>query len=53
MIRACRQAARGDGDQGLPLSTCPHCKGISFEFAHAARHVGEFDHLKEAHAPAG
>jgi hypothetical protein len=24
----------------------------SFELAHVARHVGEIDHLEEAHAPA-
>jgi hypothetical protein len=28
------------------------CKGISFQLAHAARHVGEIEHLEEAHAPA-
>jgi hypothetical protein len=27
-------------------------QGITFELAHAARHVGEIDHLEEAHAPA-
>ena len=32
--------------------TCRHCKGISFELAHAAKHVGEIDHLEEVHAPA-
>jgi len=32
--------------------TCRHCTGITFELAHAARHVSEIDHLKEAHAPA-
>ena len=26
--------------------TCRHCKGIRFELAHAARHVGEIDHLR-------
>jgi hypothetical protein len=25
--------------------------GIRFELAHAARHVGEIDHLDEVHAP--
>ena len=38
---------------GRRFPTCRHCKGISFELAHAARHVGEIDHLEEAHAPAG
>jgi hypothetical protein len=32
--------------------TCRHCKGISFELTHAAKHVGEIDHLEEVHAPA-
>jgi hypothetical protein len=27
------------------------CKGINFELAHAAKHVGEIHHLDEAHAP--
>ena len=39
--------------KGRRFPTCRHCKGISFELAHAARHVGEIDHLEEAHAPAG
>src|SRR5438132_7032810 len=38
--------------KGRRFPTCRHCKGISFELAHAARHVGEIDHLEEAHAPA-
>jgi ATP-dependent DNA ligase len=33
--------------------TCRYCRGISFELAHAAKHVAEIDHLKQAHAPAG
>jgi hypothetical protein len=33
--------------------TCRHCKAITFELAHAAKHVGEIAHLEEAHAPAG
>ena len=28
-------------------------KGITFELAYAAKHVGQIDHLQEAHAPAG
>ena len=27
------------------------CKGVTFETAHPAKHVGEIDHLEEAHAP--
>ena len=38
--------------KGRRFPTCRHCKGITFELAHAARHVGEIDHLEEAHAPA-
>jgi hypothetical protein len=39
--------------KGRRFPTCRHCKGITFELAHAARHVGEIDNLEEAHAPAG
>ena len=38
--------------KGRRFPTCRHCKGIRFELGHAARHVGEIDHLEEAHAPA-
>jgi hypothetical protein len=38
--------------KGQRFPTCRHCKGVSFELAHAAKHVGEIDHLEEAHAPA-
>jgi hypothetical protein len=38
--------------KGRRFPTCRHCKGISFDLAHAAKHVGEIDHLEEAHAPA-
>ena len=38
--------------KGRRFPTCRHCKGISFELAHAAKHVGEIDHFEEAHAPA-
>jgi hypothetical protein len=38
--------------KGRRFPSCRHCKGISFELAYAARHVGEIDHLDEAHAPA-
>src|SRR5689334_16961428 len=39
--------------KGRRFPTCRHCKGVRFELAHAAKHVGEIDHLEEAHAPAG
>jgi hypothetical protein len=39
--------------KGRRFPTCRHCKGITFELAHAAKHVGEIGHLEEAHAPAG
>ena len=32
--------------------TCWHCKGITFELVHAARHVGESSHLHEGAAGA-
>ena len=32
--------------KGRRFPTCRHCKGISFELVHAAKHVGE-DHLSE------
>jgi hypothetical protein len=38
--------------KGRRFPTCRHCKGTNFELAHAAKHVGEVDHLEEAHAPA-
>jgi hypothetical protein len=38
--------------RGRRFPTCRHCKGITFELAHAAKHVGEIDHLQEEHAPA-
>jgi hypothetical protein len=34
--------------KGRRVPTCRHCKGVT----HAAKHVGEIDHLEEAHAPA-
>src|SRR5918912_3668399 len=33
--------------KGRRFPTCRHCKGISFQLAHAAKHVGEVDHLSE------
>jgi hypothetical protein len=38
--------------KGRRIPTSRHCKGVTFEVAHAAKHVGEIDHLEEAHAPA-
>jgi hypothetical protein len=37
---------------GRRFPTCRHCKSIRFALALAAKHVGETDHLEEAHAPA-
>ena len=33
--------------KGRRFATCRHCKGISFELTHAAKHVTEVEHLKE------
>jgi hypothetical protein len=34
--------------RGRRFPTCRHCKGITFELVHAAKHVGEVsDHLAE------
>jgi hypothetical protein len=38
--------------RGRRFLTCRHCKGVRSELAHAAKHVGEIEHLAEAHAPA-
>lgn len=38
--------------KGRRFPTCRHSKGITFELAHAGRHVGEIDHLEEADVPA-
>ena len=38
--------------KGRRFPTCRHCKGISFELVHAAKHVGEVDHLSEAESSA-
>jgi hypothetical protein len=37
--------------KGRRFPTCRHYKGLSFELAHAAKHVGEIDHLAKVHAP--
>jgi hypothetical protein len=39
--------------KGRRFPTCRHCTEITFELAHAARHVREIDHLEQAHASAG
>jgi hypothetical protein len=36
--------------KGRRFPTCRHCKGISFQLAHAAKHVSEVEHLKEPEA---
>jgi hypothetical protein len=38
--------------KGRRFPTCRHCRGITFELALAAKHVGGIDHLEKAHAPA-
>lgn len=38
--------------KGRRFPTCRHCKGITFQLAHAAKHVSEIDHFEEAHATA-
>jgi hypothetical protein len=39
--------------KGRRFPTCRHCKGISFQLAHAAKHVFEVEHFEEAPASAG
>jgi hypothetical protein len=34
--------------KGRRFPTCRHCKGISFQLAHAAKHVSEVEHPKPA-----
>jgi hypothetical protein len=38
--------------KGRRFPTCRHCKGISFQLAHPARHISEIEHLEEEHATA-
>jgi hypothetical protein len=33
--------------KGRRFPTCRHCKGITFQLAHAAKHVAEIELLKE------
>ena len=32
------------------LNWCRHCKGITFQLTHAAKHVSEIEHFEEAPA---
>jgi hypothetical protein len=38
--------------KGRRFPTCRHCKNITFRLGHSAKHLGEIDHLEDAHAPA-
>jgi hypothetical protein len=38
--------------KGRRFPTCRHCKGVTFQLAHAAKHVSEIDHFEEAGVPA-
>jgi hypothetical protein len=33
--------------KGRRFPTCRHCKGISFELVHSAKHIGEVPQLQE------
>ena len=33
--------------KGRRFPTCRHCKGVAFELAHAAKHVGEVEGLHD------
>ncbi|MGE3783265.1 MAG: hypothetical protein AB7H71_11035 [Alphaproteobacteria bacterium] len=46
-LAARRHGARGHGHQRATLSGVPVLQGITFELVHAAKHVGEVDHLQE------
>src|SRR5690242_687883 len=37
--------------KGRRFPTCRHCKGISFELVHAAKHVSEVPHLHQEASP--
>jgi hypothetical protein len=37
--------------KGRRFPTCRHCKGITFQLPHAAKHVSEIEHFEEAPAP--
>jgi hypothetical protein len=36
---------------GQRFPTCRHCKGITFELGHAAKHVSEVPHLHQEASP--
>ncbi len=36
--------------KGRRSLTCRHCKGITFQLTHAAKHVSEIEHFEEAPA---
>jgi hypothetical protein len=38
--------------KGRRFPTCRHCKGVTFQLRHAAKHVSKIDHFEEASAPA-
>lgn len=37
--------------KGRRFLTCRHCKGITFELVHAAKHVSEVPHLHQEASP--
>ena len=37
--------------KGQRFPTCRHCKGITFELVHAAKHVSEVSHLHQEASP--
>ena len=37
--------------KGRRFPTCRHCKGITFELVHAAKHVSEVPHLHQEASP--
>jgi len=39
--------------KGRRFPTCRHCKGIRFQLARAAQHVGEIAHFEAADKPTG
>jgi hypothetical protein len=50
---ACRHAAQVTLIKGRRFPSCRACKGIRFELADAAKHVGEMEHPEKGHAPTG
>jgi hypothetical protein len=37
--------------KGRRFPTCRHCKGVTFELVHAAKHVSEVPHLHQEASP--